>query len=201
MLLGKDKEPPHNREDDLESFYHVLNWMALRHTSHSLNSRTLTSELQRIFDYSFRSEDGRSAGGMAKIAEISSGTSNKFAAFKNQPLARLLKTIRKSVAIRYQDESDDEAEPLSTDRSRSLANQLQKRHEFTSLFTKALTTDQDWATSGERVDHKLVDLTPRPDKKRKSELPELYQAANLPTRRDDDEHVAKRSKQASDDGT
>jgi hypothetical protein len=201
LLLGKDKKPwpPHNREDDLESFCYVLNWMALRHTSHSLNSWTLTSELQRIFDYSFRSEDGRS-GGMAKIAEISSGTSNKFVAFKNQPLARLLRTIRRFVAVRYQDESDDEAEPLSTDRSRSLANQLQKRHEFTSLFTNALTKDQDWATNGERVDHKLVHLNPQPEKTRKSKLPELYQAANLPTR-DNDEHVAKRSKQASDDGT
>ena len=175
--------------------------MALRHTPHSLNSWTLTSELQRIYDYSFRSEDGRAEGGRAKRAELQSGGTNVEANFQNLPLANLLEIVRKLIAVRYQDKSGDEAEPLSTDRSRSLANQLQKRHEFTSLLTKALTKDQDWATNGDRVDHKLVDLTPRPEKKRKSELPELYQAANLPTRRDGDEHVAKRSKQASDDGT
>ena len=43
-------------------------------------------------------------------------------------------------------------------------------------------------------------INPQPEKRRKSEPPELYPAANLPTR-DNDEHVAKRSKQASDDGT
>ncbi|KAF8340125.1 hypothetical protein F5887DRAFT_1228350 [Amanita rubescens] len=29
VLFGYDHEPPHNHEDNLESFYHVLNWMAL----------------------------------------------------------------------------------------------------------------------------------------------------------------------------
>ena len=89
-----DNEPPQNREDDLE---HVLNWIVLRHTSHSFNSEILTSELHRIFDYSYISCDGRTAGGLTKIAEILSG---KFVAFKNQPLAKLLKTIRKLVAVR-----------------------------------------------------------------------------------------------------
>ena len=169
LLFRKDKEPPHNREDDLESFYHVLNWLALRHTSHSLNSRTLTSELQRIFDYSFISEDGRAEGGQAKRGELLTGYTNKDAKFQNLALARLLKAIRRLVAIRYQNDSDDEAESLSTDRSRSWVNQLQKRHEFTSLFIDALTKDQDWDTNGERVDHELVKLNPWPEKKRKSD--------------------------------
>jgi hypothetical protein len=175
--------------------------MALRHTPHSLNSWTLTSELQRIYDYSFRSEDGRAEGGRAKRDALQSGGTNEEANFQNSPLANLLEIVRKLVAVRYQAKPKGDAEQLDIDRYPSTMNQLQKRHEFTSLLTKALTKDQDWATNGERVDHKLVDLTPRPEKKRKSELPELYQAANLPRRRDDDEHVAKRSKQASDDGT
>ena len=194
MLLG-DNGPPHNREDDLESFYHVLNWMALRYTSHSLNSQRLTSELQRIFDYSFRLQGGTSAGGQTKLAEVSSGTSTKLAAFKNRPLAKLLEAIRKVVAVRYQDEPDSEAEQADIDHYPSLVNRLPKvkRHEFTSLFTKALTGNHDWDANGAKVDHKLVDLNARPGKKRKSEIPELYhQPVNLPTPKDNDERPSKR---------
>ncbi len=162
LLLGNDHEPLHNREDNLESFYHVLTWMALRHSSHSLNSQMLTSDLQRIFDYSYRSQGGTAAGGQSKLAEVVSGVSNKFATFKNRPLAKLLEAIRKVVAIRYQDEPDGEAEQAGIDRYPSLVNQLPKvkRHEFTSLFAKALTSDQDWDANGAKVDHKLVDLDP-----------------------------------------
>ncbi len=193
LLLGNSNEPPHNREDDLESFYHILNWMALRHTSHSLNSQTLTSELQRIFDYSYRLQGGTAAGGRAKRDALLSGGTNKEAKFQNLLLAKLLETIRKLVAIRYQDEPDSEAEQVDINRYQSLVNRLSKRHEFTSLFTKALTRDQDWDANGAKVNHKLVDLNSRPEKKRKSEIPELYhQPANLPTPKDDDEHPAKR---------
>jgi hypothetical protein len=185
LLLGNDHEPPHNREDDLESFYYVLNWMALRYSSHSLNSQRLTSELQRIFDYSYRSQSGTAAGGQAKLAEVLSGASNKLATFKNRPLAKLLEAIRKVIAIRYQDEPDIEAG----------FNRLPKvkRHELTFLFAKALAGDQDWDADGAKVDHKLVDINPRLEKKRKSEIPELYhQPANLPIPNDNDEHLAKR---------
>ena len=160
LLLGTDHEPPYNREDSLESFYYVLNWMALRHSSHSLNSQALTSELQRIFDYSYRLEGGTAAGGQTKLSEVLSGTSNKLAAFKNRPLAKLLEAIRKVVAVRYQDEPDSEAEQVDINRYPNLVNRLPKveRHEFTSLFAKALTSDQDWDANGAKVDHKLVHL-------------------------------------------
>ncbi|KAF8622964.1 hypothetical protein AX15_006607 [Amanita polypyramis BW_CC] len=123
LLLGNSNEPPHNHEDDLESFYHVLNWMALRHTSHSLNSQTLTSELQRIFDYSYRLQGGTAAGGRAKRDALLSGGTNKEAKFQNLLLAKLLETIRKLVAIRYQDEPDSEAEQVDINRYQSLCSQ------------------------------------------------------------------------------
>ena len=156
LLLGNNV-PPQNREDDLESFYHVLNWMALRYTSHSLKSQTLTGELQRIFDYSYRLPGGTAAGGRAKRAELSSGGTNMEAEFQNLLLAELLEAIRKLVAVRYNGKPDSEAEQVDIDRYHSLVNRLSQRHEFTSLFTKALTSDQDWDANGAKVDHKLVD--------------------------------------------
>ena len=132
--------------------------MALRHTSHSFSSEALTSELQRIFDYSSRLCDGRAASALTKISEVLSGTSNKFAAFKNQPLAELLETIRQLLAVRYQRKHIGRAEQRDIDRYQTLMKKLRKREEFTSLFAKALTSDQDWVSNGARVDHKLVDL-------------------------------------------
>ena len=196
LLLETGDTSPHNRADDLESFYHVLNWMALRYTSHSFSSQKLTSELQRIFDYTYRSPDGRAAGGQSKMSEILSGASNRLAAFTNQPLAQLLETIRNLVAIQYQDEPRGKAAQFDIDRYQSKMNQLRKQEEFTSLFTEALTDDQDWDANGTRVDHPLANLDSRTEKKRKADITQLYR----PGLNDEDEHSAKRSKQASNDG-
>ena len=193
LLLSKPNQSPHNREDDLESFYHVLNWMALRYTSHTLNSQPLTSELQRIFDYSYRSENGRAEGGRAKRDALSNGYTNEEANFQNLPLAMLLENIRILVAVRYQTKPKSDAERSEIDRS---MNKLRKREEFTSLFAEALMNDQDWDANGARVDHQLVNLDARTEKKRKSDITELFR----PGPNDNDEHSAKRPKQASGDG-
>ena len=161
MLHSNDNRPPHNREDGLESFYHVLNWMALRHTSHSFSSEMLTFELHRIFDSAYRSHGGRVAGGQAKRSELSTGHTNMDAAFKNQPLAELLETVRQLVAVRYQREPNGKAEQRDIDRYQSKMNKLHKREEFTSLFAEALASDQDWVSNGARVDNKLVNLQVR----------------------------------------
>ena len=186
----------HNREDDSGSFFRVLNWTALRYTSHTLGSHTLTRDLQRAHNSSCRLPDGRAAGGQTKLSDaLLSGRSIKGRQFQNLQLVRLLKKVRKLVAIRYQDESDDETDSAGIDRPRSLVNQIQKRHGFTALFTKALTSYQDWGENGGKVDHKVVDLNARTEKKRKSEIPALYQAAHVPTPDDSDDHPAKRLKQ------
>ena len=194
LLLETGYKSPHNREDDLESFYHVLNWMALRYTSHTLDPESLASELERIFDDTYRSPDGRAAGGQTKMSEIMSGTSNKFAAFQNQPLAQLLETVRKLVAVQYQDEPDGKAEQLDFDRYQSKMNKLRKQEGFTSLFTEALMSDQGWDAKSEKIDHPLANLDGRTWKKRMADITQLCPGPN-----DYDGHSAKRPKRASDD--
>ena len=179
----------HNHEDDLESFFCVLNWMALQYTSHTLCSHVLTRDLQRAYNSSCRLPDGRAVGGQTKLSvALLSGHSIKGMQFQNLQLVRLLKKVRKLVAIRYQDESDDKTDLAGIDHPHSLVNQIQKRHGFTALFTKALTSYQDWGENGGKVDHKVVDLNARTEKKRKSEIPPLYQVAHLPTPDDSDDH-------------
>ena len=189
LLLSKPNQSPHNREDDLESFYHVLNWMALRHTSHTLDAQSLTSELQRIFDYVYRTQSGRAKGGRAKRDALSTGHTNEEANFQNLPLAMLLETVRNLVAVRYHTKPKGNAEKSEIDR---LTNKLRKREEFTSLFTEALMNDQDWDANSTRVDHQLVNLDARTEKKRKANITQLHRPGPI-----DDEHSAKRPKQAS----
>ena len=196
LLLETGDTSSHNRADDLESFYHVLNWMALRYTSHTLDSESLTSELQRIFDYTYRLYDGRAAGGQAKRDALMTGMTNMDAAFKNQPLANLLETIRKLVVVRYHEEPDAEAEQPVIDHYQSLINKFRQEEEFfTSLFTKALTNDHDWDANGTRVDHPLANLDHRIERKRRADITQMYRPGP-----NDSEHLAKRSKLASDDG-
>ena len=167
--------------------------MALRHTSHTLDAQSLTSELQRIFDYVYRSQSGRAEGGRAKRSELSAGCTNEEANFQNLPLATLLETVRNLVAVRYQTKPKGSAEKSEIDR---LTNKLRKREEFTSLFTEALKNGQDWDANGTRVDHQLVNLDARTERKRKANITQLHRPVPI----DDDEHSAKRSKQAADDG-
>jgi hypothetical protein len=58
LLIKKYDQSAHNCEDDLESFYHVMNWMALHYTSHTMKSEDLTHNHQRIFEESYKAHDG-----------------------------------------------------------------------------------------------------------------------------------------------
>ena len=124
------------------------------------------------------------------------GMSNKDAAFKNRPLAKLLETIRMLIAVRYHDEPNAEAGQPVIDHYQSVINKLRKQEEFTSLFAKALMNDQDWDANGTRVDHPLANLDSRTEKKRKADITQLYR----PGSNDEDEPSTKRSKQASGGG-
>src|ERR1700722_15350372 len=66
MLLMSPKPPVHTLADDLDSFLHVLSWVALRFTSHDLDSKALTDLLTTMFDHSYEGEDGSARGGLTK---------------------------------------------------------------------------------------------------------------------------------------
>ena len=100
-LLLSDKPLPHTLADDLESFLHVLSWVALRFMGHRLTSQNLTDVLTMMFDSSYEDEDGIAKGGRAKknfliAAEIlASG-------FRNNNIVSLLAVLTKTIAARYE---------------------------------------------------------------------------------------------------
>ncbi|KAF8523328.1 hypothetical protein BU17DRAFT_63898 [Hysterangium stoloniferum] len=52
-----------DRADDLESFFHVLVWIALRYTKHGFFKNALTDMLHAAFDHHYLDPDGDAKGG------------------------------------------------------------------------------------------------------------------------------------------
>ena len=47
----------HTFVDNLESFLHMLSWVALQFTPHDLSSKALTNLLANMFDHSYKDDD------------------------------------------------------------------------------------------------------------------------------------------------
>ncbi|KAG6901083.1 hypothetical protein C0995_001118 [Termitomyces sp. Mi166 len=71
-----------DRIDDVESFYHLLLWMALRYTAHTLTSRNLTVLLHQNFDASYQDPE---------TGEYSIGRDTSFVARRQREAAELAK--------------------------------------------------------------------------------------------------------------
>ena len=74
ILLRKAGTPPPipNREDDLESFWHVLLWVAFRHCDHQLDPIDLVEGLDSLFDHKFIGDNGQLRGGQLKRSFLTS---------------------------------------------------------------------------------------------------------------------------------
>ena len=65
--------PVPDRDDDLESFWHVLLWTALRCCEHTMPVNAVVDNLCRLFDYMYIGTTGQAKGGQAKHDLLSSG--------------------------------------------------------------------------------------------------------------------------------
>jgi hypothetical protein len=92
-----------DRADDLESFFYVLVWIALRYTKHGFFKNALTDMLHAAFDHHYLDPTGAAKGGGRKRAEVQ--TSNPFEVSRlfNVPLKELIKTLAKTFAVRYEE--------------------------------------------------------------------------------------------------
>src|ERR1700733_15311165 len=116
----------HTLADDLESFLHVLSWVALRFTPHGSSSKALTDLLVSMFDHS-NEDDGGSKGGTAKRNYLSGAQILK-SDFQHPILPALLEELTATCAIRYEKRpSDNELEAyheLQAQQSDMLRNPL-----------------------------------------------------------------------------
>jgi hypothetical protein len=96
----------HTLTDDLESFLHVLSWVALRFTPHGLSTAALTHLLDSVFDHSYE-DDGFARGGNIKSGYLIGGQVTK-SNFQQEKLSKLIKVLTATCAVRYEDPPSDE---------------------------------------------------------------------------------------------
>jgi hypothetical protein len=117
MLLMRKSEL-HVLADDLESFLHVLGWIALRYMSHELKAQELTDLVSRVYEHSYQGSTG-AAGGDPKMLSLKDDEISKKARFHNTKITALIRKLTETVASRYfemdatpADAYDGEQDPL-----------------------------------------------------------------------------------------
>jgi hypothetical protein len=91
-----------DRADDLESFFYVLVWIALRHTDHSFVKGALTKMLHAVFDDYYLDPHGAAKGGDRKKAEVQTSDPFQISRLFNVPLKELIETLAITFAVRYE---------------------------------------------------------------------------------------------------
>ncbi|KAG6916278.1 hypothetical protein DXG01_007571 [Tephrocybe rancida] len=171
----EDEDPPiQDRIDDVESFFHVATWMALRYTSHSMSGSHLTAALDGNFDASYRdlTTDQTYITEVRRL-NMETGYLIRKAKFSNPGMSAVLGGMLRMLRERY----TDPEEPSVEDR-------LGDVEERVTEWQKALTRKDDalrilddpqwlpnllgtllgnesigWATKGERKVNTIVTLT------------------------------------------
>ena len=108
--LLRSKDPlPHTLADDLESFLHVLSWVALRFMSHDLDAPSLTDLLTDMFDHSYEGADGTQRGGRSKESYLVTCEIPNKTVFENGIVRELLKDLTNTCAVRYEERPSEKA--------------------------------------------------------------------------------------------
>ena len=90
--------------DALESFWHTLLYIILRHCDHDYNSQKIVSTLKGLGEYTF--EHGRMVGGAHKEDELETQWHIMMMRIGSPPLRYVLKKSAIVLAARYNDHED-----------------------------------------------------------------------------------------------
>ena len=103
--------PIPNCDDDLESFWHVLLWTALKHCEHKLSLVKTQSRLQDLFDSSYTDPlSGLKAGGSNKKGELGSQWTIREMQLGSKVLRGILIDVAKILSSQYPMTDDEEME-------------------------------------------------------------------------------------------
>ncbi|KAG5336858.1 hypothetical protein C0989_011740, partial [Termitomyces sp. Mn162] len=154
-----------DRIDDVESFYHVFLWMALRYTAHKLNSAMLTTRLHENFDVMYKDpKTGERYIGSARSSNMISGYLNDEAGFANGGIQEVLLQMRHVLYQRYIDPeyAFGNSRELEAERKAAKVKKvegLKALEDFNwlpNLLNEVIDDDlDDWVTNEARVDHIL----------------------------------------------
>ncbi|KAF8632530.1 hypothetical protein AX17_004816 [Amanita inopinata Kibby_2008] len=138
-----DPTPIPDHLDDLESFYHVLIWIALKFAANQLKPAQLRHTLDFIYDQDKR---GIFRGGYGKHAEFGISSYVRDAHLKNPPLVWLTHQLRRLLSVRYFE--------CTRPRDFELMQKLDSRDGMMKVFDEALLRS-DWEIHGERIENEI----------------------------------------------
>jgi hypothetical protein len=150
-LLLSPENVPHTLADDLESFLHVLSWVALLYTSHALGPAELSHDVTRVFEASW-TDAGLSYGGASKQEFLVAGSITK-SGFHNLEMVALLRTLTATFAARYMvpptitkytDQIKRDLIPLRTQELQEQLQSLETSEYVLATFEAALEDRQAW---------------------------------------------------------
>jgi len=102
--------PIPNRDDDLESFWHVLLWVALRRCDHKLPSSNIVASLRNLFDDMYTDETGQTKGGDNKLELLNSQKLIVAMKLGNRLLHHIFVATATILAARYPESDEKEAQ-------------------------------------------------------------------------------------------
>ncbi|KAH0579077.1 hypothetical protein H2248_003233 [Termitomyces sp. 'cryptogamus'] len=154
-----------NRIDDVESFYHVILWLALRYTAHELDSGTLTHLLHENFDAMYKDpKTGETYIGTARRSNMKSGDLSAQAGFTNGGIKEVLRQMRHVLCQRYTNPKDTFGSSQKFEAERKVAEvkkaaglkALEDSDWLPNLLDELLAHEKvDWVNNEARVDHVL----------------------------------------------
>ncbi|KAG6898036.1 hypothetical protein C0993_007143 [Termitomyces sp. T159_Od127] len=152
-----NKEPViQNRIDDVESFYHLILWMALRYTDHTLDSLKLTTQLHDNFDASYWDSDGRPLIGNARKPNIKSGDLIAEAKFGHDGIKTTLQRMHYASEHGEHTAEENERKEAEVKKASGLKT-LDDPQWLSDLLTSCLQDEElDWDTNSARVKHALA---------------------------------------------
>jgi len=172
-MLLINKGAKHTLQDDLESFLHVLSWVALRYMPHGYDADELDDIMKACFDHAYEGLDGSVKGGRNKKEHIISGAIPR-SGFHNPEITTLLRTLNRIFAARYQDPSS--LEGLEEDLYEPTLRAYQKALEalansdwMLSTFRNAVEDRTVWPKDDESKPNPIL-AKPVRGRKRKSNL-------------------------------
>ena len=103
--------PVPDRGDDLESFWHVLLWIALKYCDHQMNAARVVDLLGSLFDHKYIGQHGQAQGGLSKRDSLMTQANVRDMELGSKVLRAILVNTAKVLAIRYSSEEIEDQIP------------------------------------------------------------------------------------------
>ena len=98
--------PIPNRDDDRESFWHVLLWVTLQNCDHRMGLMKIVHLLGSLFDCMYVGDTGQMAGGEAKRDSLETRSCIKNTKLRSNILHEILENTAEPLATRYSSDKD-----------------------------------------------------------------------------------------------